>query len=149
MWGDIPGLGGYRGSREGEIQNRRGRIMRQRDTENGAKKIDIGKATFMVHDLIAKAFHGRPPGNDYRVIHLNEDLSDNRADNLAYAEKTRIARCDNGHALTGENIVIVDSEKGCLRCWMDVLDVGSPRWLDYYLSRTFPELFAREKETHD
>lgn len=38
----------------------------------------------MVHDLVARAFYGIPP-QGYRVKHLNEDLSDNRAENLAWA----------------------------------------------------------------
>lgn len=87
--GDIPGLAGYQASDDGEIFDaRKGRVKPQRPTSNGALKVDIGKSTFMVHDLVARTFHGRPASRGYRVRHLNNDLADNRADNLVWFRTT-------------------------------------------------------------
>lgn len=85
-WHDIPGCPGYRGSEDGQIYDiKRGRIKKQRRASNGAMKVEIGKSTRMVHDLIARAFYGRPLTRGYRVKHLNGNLSDNRPENLVWA----------------------------------------------------------------
>ena len=39
----------------------------------------------MVHDLVARAYHGRPPARGYRVKHLDGDLSNNRPGNLVWS----------------------------------------------------------------
>jgi hypothetical protein len=83
---DIPGCQGYQATNEGGIFDvRRGKLKSLRPAGNGALKVDIGKSTRMVHDLVARAFHGRPPARGYRVKHLNDDLSDNRPENLVWA----------------------------------------------------------------
>lgn len=82
VWFDIPGCPGYQGSELGEILDvKKDRLKKQRRAGNGAMQVDIGKSTRMVHDLIARAFYGRPP-RGYRVKHRNGNLSDNRPDNL-------------------------------------------------------------------
>lgn len=86
VWFDIPGCPGYRGSEFGEILDvKKNRLKKQRRAGNGAMQVDIGKSTRMVHDLIARAFYGRPPARGYRVKHLNDDLGDNRPENLVWA----------------------------------------------------------------
>lgn len=85
VWFDIPGCPGYQGSEFGEILHvKKNRLKKLRPAGNGALKVDIGKSTHMVHDLIARAFYGRPP-RGYRVKHRNGNLSDNRPGNLVWA----------------------------------------------------------------
>ncbi|UVK62215.1 HNH endonuclease [Mycobacterium phage Quallification] len=49
--------------------------------------MDIGKRAVMVHDVILKTFSGNPPNLNYRVKHLNEDRTDNREENLMWAQR--------------------------------------------------------------
>lgn len=87
---DIPGYTGYRATKNGEIvDTRTGRVKQQRPAGNGAMQVHIGKSTRMVHDLVARAFHGRPPGRGYRVKHRDGDLSNNKADNLVWGGTLR------------------------------------------------------------
>lgn len=87
----------------------------------------------MVHDLVAKAFYGKPPPG-YRVVHLNRNRADNRAENLAYGEAWD--KCPFGHPLARDNVVVIDKDRGCLTCWLDALDAGSPRWIEYFNQRS-------------
>lgn len=83
---DIPGYPGYAATTDGDIiKLRSGRAKRQRKNRHGAMRVDIGKATRMVHDLVARAFYGHPLVRGYRVIHANGDPSDNRASNLIWS----------------------------------------------------------------
>lgn len=85
-WLDIPGCLGYQASDDGEILDvRKNRLKKQRPAGNGAMQVHIGKSTRMVHDLVARAFYGRPLTRGYRVEHRNGDLSDNRPENLVWA----------------------------------------------------------------
>lgn len=87
QWADISGKEGYQASDFGQIcKVKTGRILTQRPDRRGhGMQVDIGKTTCTVHDLIARAFHGRPPCAGYRVKHRNGDLTDNRADNLIWS----------------------------------------------------------------
>jgi hypothetical protein len=89
-WSPIPGFDGYKASFLGEIMDaRNGRIKRQREAGNGTMQVDIGKSTRMVHDLVARAYHGHPIRSAYRVIHRNGDGTDNQLENLLWAGKPR------------------------------------------------------------
>lgn len=90
VWQDIPGCTGYQASDDAEIRDARtGRIKKQRKAGNGSLQVDIGKSTRMVHDLVARAFHGRPAGPGYRPKHRNGKLSDNRPDNLVWSGRSK------------------------------------------------------------
>ena len=39
---------------------------------------------YKVHRLICEAFHGNPPNENSVVIHINEDATDNRPENLRW-----------------------------------------------------------------
>lgn len=85
-WRDIPGYAGYRASAEGQILDvAKRRLKKQRRAGNGALRVDIGKSTCMVHDLVARAHHGHPTTRGYRVKHLDGDLSNNHKGNLAWS----------------------------------------------------------------
>lgn len=82
---NIPECPGFEASDDGNIYKAGSdKPKKQRPAANGAMQVHIGSTTRMVHDLVARTFHGTPP-QGFRVKHLNEDLSDNRADNLAWA----------------------------------------------------------------
>lgn len=86
---DIPGFSGFQASLNGEIFDPKGRLKRQRPAGNGAMQVHIGKSTRMVHDLVARAFHGCPTADGYRVKHLNGNPSDNREENLIWSGSPR------------------------------------------------------------
>lgn len=73
----------------GDIRNRHGRVIRQRQAKNGAMQVHIGKATVMVHDLILRAWTGHPLVKGYRPKHRNGNRSDNRLFNLVWSGKPR------------------------------------------------------------
>ena len=80
----IPDCPGFEASSGGDIRKSHdGKIKKQRRASNGSMLVDIGKSTRLVHDLVARAFHGGPP-RGYRVKHANGDLSDNREENLSW-----------------------------------------------------------------
>ena len=92
---DIPGYPGYQATNDGEIiKLRNGRPKRQRKTKTGAMRVDIGKSSRMVHDLVARAFHGHPLVPGYRVIHASGDPSDNRESNLLWSGSPRPDRAE-------------------------------------------------------
>jgi hypothetical protein len=93
---DIPGFSGYQASEDGEIIDiRTGRVKRQRRAGNGMMQVDIGRSTQMVHNLVARAFHGRPAVRGYRVKNLNGRKDDNRANNLVWAGAPKAGRDDH------------------------------------------------------
>lgn len=132
-WAEIQSLPGYQAGDMGEIRNRHGRVLKQRPHWSGAMQLDIGKSTHMTHNLIARAFFGKPPAG-YKLVHLNGDLADNRLENLAYRETAE--RCPNGHPLAGDNVVVIDNARGCLQCLLEVLEPGSERWIEYFNQRS-------------
>lgn len=83
-WGEIPGFTGFRASTDGQIKNARGKILTPRPHGSGLR-VDLGKASAMVHNLVLRAFTGRPLSGRYRPKHLNGDLTDNRLDNLVWS----------------------------------------------------------------
>lgn len=90
QWGDIPGYAGYRASEDGEILDaRKGRPKKQRSAGNGAMQVDLGKATCMVHDLVARAHYGHPICRGFRIKHRDGDRSHNHKDNLVWSGQPR------------------------------------------------------------
>lgn len=78
----IPGCIGFEASDDGQIfKIGSDKPKKQRSAGNGALQVDIGGVTRMVHDLVARAFHGDAPAG-YRAKHRNFDITDNRAANL-------------------------------------------------------------------
>lgn len=104
MWADIPGFTGYQASESGDIRNKHGRVMQDRRAINGARRINLGKATRMVHALVASAFLTHRPV-DSVIRWRNGDKRDNRLANLYYGGRGREsaepvgARCSKGHSL--------------------------------------------------
>ena len=45
------------------------------------------KKTFKVHRLVCEAFHGKPPFDGAIVLHLDEDPSNNRPENLRWGTR--------------------------------------------------------------
>lgn len=86
-WADIPGFAGYQASDLGGVRNSRGLIMRQRAVD-GARQVNIGKATVQVHHAVLRAFTGIAP-KGFRPKHLNGDRTDNRLENLAWTGRPR------------------------------------------------------------
>lgn len=73
--------------------------MRAHDNGHGYMKVQLTvygeRVMLYVHRLVCEAFHGLPP--DYadgtaHVRHLNDDQSDNRADNLRWGTPKTNAR---------------------------------------------------------
>jgi hypothetical protein len=89
FWAPIPQLDGYEISVFGMIRNKHGKIMRLRNAKNGGVQVDIKHSTWMVHDLMLRAWTGRPLVKGYRPRHLNGDKSDNSLWNLVWAGRPR------------------------------------------------------------
>lgn len=86
VWRDVPGLPGIKASDDCQILNSvKERIKTQRPGSNGAMQVVVNGITYMVHDLVARAFYGRPPCKGYRVKHLNKNRGDNRPANLVWS----------------------------------------------------------------
>lgn len=83
-WLPIPGYASYQASDDGQIRNRRGRVLSQQAAANGAMQVHIGKSVAMVHNLVARTFYGKPLDPGYRLDWANGDRADNRAENLLY-----------------------------------------------------------------
>lgn len=88
-WADIEGFPRYMVSTEGRIFNKiSNRNMRSSSTNYGHPKIslltDNGRHTRSVAFIVAKAFLDKPNILCDRVIYLNGDLTDFRAENLAW-----------------------------------------------------------------
>lgn len=89
-WEMIPGYAGYISSTEADILDvAKGKLKPQRSTSGGFRKVDIGKSTALVHNLVARAFHGHPTSRGFRVKHANGDRADNRLCNLVWSGRQR------------------------------------------------------------
>lgn len=90
MWADIPGFAGHQASTTAEIKNSRGKILKQSRASNGCMKVNIGRATALVHHLVLRAHTGRPTHRDsdhYYPKFVNGDKSNACLENLAWAMK--------------------------------------------------------------
>jgi HNH endonuclease. len=72
-----PQFGPIEKSASGRSDSSRRRIIR----------VDKLKRTFKVYRLVCEAFHGDPPTEDHIVLHLDEDPSNNRPENLRWGTR--------------------------------------------------------------
>lgn len=110
FWSDIPGYEGYyQASRDGEIRSVQ-RVVT--DFRNGKKRRRVFKSRILkhqinsrdkrhtvmlsihgetkrisVHRLVCLTFHGHPPLNKPDVLHWDDDLRNNSADNLRWGNQ--------------------------------------------------------------
>lgn len=104
VWKDVKGYEGlYQVSNLGRVKSiKRDLVMVPHKRQHGYLGVQLhGKGghpkrnfkTFSVHRLVAEAFVPNP-GNKPEVNHINEDKTDNRAENLEWA--TRVENCNHG-----------------------------------------------------
>ena len=113
VWKDIPGIPFYQASSLGKIRSLT-RIIRMRgrwgwmqrtfegrnlaacQNSHGYLQVSVGNPAkcFVVHDLVARAFHGCRDGK-LQVNHRDGDKDNNRPENLEYVTSTE----NNHHAL--------------------------------------------------
>lgn len=84
---NLMGYTGYLATIDGGIV-RNGKVKQQRRARRGMR-VDIGKSSKMVHDLVIRAYFGHPMVKGYRVKHRSRDRTDNRPDNLLWAGSPR------------------------------------------------------------
>lgn len=129
IWADIPGFPGYQASDLGEIRNRHGRVLKDRRAINGARRINVGKFTRMVHALVASAFLGSKP-DGFFVKHRNRNKQDNRLSNLYYGRLREPhslvgVTCSRGHSMAGASTWGSGKHRMCVDC-----AAGKPRVLE-------------------
>ena len=99
-WKDIEWSKGYRVSNLGRIKDNKGKIVNQREDQNGYRRVSIkcrdgGSKRLRVHQIVAEAWCEKP-NTDKRLVvdHINNDKSCNIYTNLhwvTYAENTKLA----------------------------------------------------------
>lgn len=104
IWKDVAGYEGlYEISNLGRVRSKNG-ILKPQKRQHGYLGIMLygkgghkrGFRTFSVHRLVAEAFIPNPNGYP-EVNHIDEDKTNNRADNLEWV--SRIQNCHHGTAL--------------------------------------------------
>lgn len=130
-WRSIPGLERYEASSLGRVRHKerkvplKGHVNRAGYPAFGYVDIDNKDArhyktrNMFFHQAVALAFHGQPSDPSLIVMHLDNDKTNNRPENLKWgtrAENNAQAmagglhgpsgktHCKNGHPLSGENI---------------------------------------------
>lgn len=89
-WRPVPGdEGRYEVSDLGRVRNARtGRVLRAGRSSSGYLTVCLGRdRSRAVHGLVARAFLGEPPAG-HEVMHLDEDRTNPRLDNLRYGTRT-------------------------------------------------------------
>lgn len=87
---DIPGCSRYQASSLGKIRSNFGKILKQREMENGYFTVciisDFETRWYprLVSRLVCSAFHGPAGTEDVQVRHLNGLRFDNRSENLQW-----------------------------------------------------------------
>lgn len=94
IWKTIQGYEAYEVSSLGNVRRSvsanypAGRKLREQKCKAGYCRVTLSKdgaaKKFLVHRLVAFAFHGDPSATNFHASHLNGNPSDNRADNLAW-----------------------------------------------------------------
>lgn len=97
-WKDIEGYEGYQVSNFGTVRSIKTKEKKPLiPTTIGyyaVRLVKDGQPSLVgIHKLVAKHFIPNPNGFQY-VIHLNNDLSDNRAINLEWSECPNVKKCD-------------------------------------------------------
>lgn len=85
VWASVPGAPGYWVSSEGRVRSRRG-VLKPRPRDRGGHLSVVlfpGGRDTLVHRLVARAFIENPAGLP-KVLHGDDDPSNNRAVNLRY-----------------------------------------------------------------
>jgi hypothetical protein len=89
QWMRVSEWPAYEVSSDGRVR-RNGRILSLRVQRNGYWRVTLSdepggrRKTFMVHRLVAVAFHGTPPTTRHQVDHRNGDKNDNSCANLRW-----------------------------------------------------------------
>lgn len=109
-WRPIPSALGYAASSDGRILGKRGRPLRPRPKKDDGGRLRVNllvngeHVTRNVHVLVAEAFLGPMPQNATQVRHLDDNVKDNRPENLAYGTALDNAadKVANGHIPRGD-----------------------------------------------
>jgi len=128
--------GAYEVSDQGRVRSLHlGRIMKT-SFDNNYERISLrgrgGRgARVAVHRLVLEAFAGAPPSEDHFGLHLDDDTSNNRLDNLEWGthsenmrqsvargrhRSSRKSRCPRGHELVGLNVRPTERCRTCRAC---------------------------------
>jgi hypothetical protein len=88
-WRSVPGLENCKASSEGYILNENGNDNPRLGTKNvhGYMCIKLNKKEYKVHQLVCKAFHGLPPGENFTVDHIDRNRQNNKSSNLKWEDK--------------------------------------------------------------
>ena len=136
-WYEVSNLGQVRRVRPGP-GTRVGRILKQFQTPHGHRQVQLsngsgdGGRLVFVHRLVAEAFIGPAPGDEYRVLHWSDVGSDNRVTNLRWGTQgdnlrdsvrngtnywASRTKCPMGHDLTDPaNVKPRGGSEGGRRC---------------------------------
>lgn len=122
IWMPINGQPGFHVSDMGVFVSPSGKLLKQRFAD-GRLRVRIRGRWFTVWKVVLEAFAGGPRAG-YRPRHLNDDLFDNRYENLVYAgaprteaRPPRIDHCRFDHELVGDNVEIWGMKNRiCVKC---------------------------------
>ena len=114
---DIKQLG-YTITREGEVINKNGHVLRPYLSAAGYKMVKIKTKGLLIHRLVAKEYCPNPD-NLFTVNHKDENKLNNHADNLEWCSKQY--NCEYSSALnyvvenikTGEQFEVFNLNKWC------------------------------------
>ena len=77
----------------GRVKTLRGVISDGSSTDEGYRVAGIERKNYLVHRLVARAFHGPPPTAEHKQVnHLDGNREKNRADNLEYVTRSENLR---------------------------------------------------------
>lgn len=84
-------------------QKRDGReVYRVMMVREGSRKTKHPPRAWSVHRLVARAFHGEAPSPQAVVLHLNDDPTDNRPENLSWGTQRENLNTERFRALCRE-----------------------------------------------
>ena len=128
IWKEVPDAPGYLVSDQGRVA----KLMSLTPSKVGYVQLSIPqngrRRRFYLHHWVLSVFHGSKPFKDAIARHLNDDPLDNRAENLAWGNRSenqydaftngrRVHKthCVNGHVLEGENLAPGNRCRTCQR----------------------------------
>jgi len=144
-WRPIPGVDRYEASSWGRVRHclrkipiegrydRKGYpIFSYRDVENKSQKHYKNRNMF-IHQAVALAFHGLPEDQSFVVMHLDNDKTNNRPENLRWGSRAENnaqavqdglhwpsakTHCKKGHPLSGDNLLYIEkrNRRVCRTC---------------------------------